>query len=60
MDNPEEEQATEEDQNYVGGIDDVDLKMMEPLFDLSAYTSNVDGGNYDESNGGRVVSSLSC
>jgi hypothetical protein len=28
MDNPEEEQVMEEDQNYVGGIDDVDHVMI--------------------------------
>jgi hypothetical protein len=58
MDNPEGEQATEEDQNYVGGIDEVYNKMMESL-DLSAYASNGDGGHDDESNGSSAVSSLS-
>jgi hypothetical protein len=59
MDNPEEELATEEDQSYVGGSDDVDHKMMEPLFVLSAYTSNDDGGNDDESDGSSAVPSSS-
>ncbi len=31
MDHPEEEQATEEDQNYVWGIDGVDHKVTESL-----------------------------
>jgi hypothetical protein len=60
MDNPEEEQATEEDQYYVRGSDDVDHKMMESLFDLSAaYTSNNNGGNDDESDGNSAVPSSS-
>jgi hypothetical protein len=50
MDDLEEPQEMEEDDpNYVGGIDDIDNKMMESLFDLSAYASNDDGGNDDES-----------
>jgi hypothetical protein len=59
MDNPEEEQAMEEDQNYVGGIDDVDHMMMESLFDLSAYTSDDNGRNDDESDGSSTVPSMS-
>ena len=60
MDNPEEEQAMEEDQNYVGGIDGVDQhKMMESLFDLSAYTSDDNGENDDESDGSSTVQSSS-
>jgi hypothetical protein len=59
MDNPGEEQAMEEDQNYVGAIDDVDHIMMESLFDLSAYTSDDDGRNDDESNGSSTVPSSS-
>ncbi|KAI2505553.1 hypothetical protein MHU86_8889 [Fragilaria crotonensis] len=50
MDDLEEPQEMEEDDpNYVGGTDDIDNKMMESLFDLSAYASNDDGGNDDES-----------
>ncbi len=60
IDNPEEEQATEEDQYYVRGNDDVDHKMMESLFDLSAaYTSNNNDGNDDESDGNSAVPSSS-
>jgi hypothetical protein len=53
MDNPEEEQAMEEDQNYV------DHKMMESLFDLSAYTSDDNGRNDCESDGSSTVPSSS-